>query len=439
MPKTPKLLVVTRISPIPGEQGSAAYLLDILNFLAKKGFHIRICWTGHNDFMIKHGWYIIPATFTKVFKLIIPGQLAIGRLRILPRKWLLPLKARLLYRLKKLLTGLGLFSSVQKIRKRSNTEGSVPPSPAPTWNEPPTQAEIRFIQKTIQKFQPDVIIANYIWMNAALEGISNTPAALRVVLAPDINHQMFRLRNGKIEVVSMENENSREQEEKWTADCDLIVSITEEDASVFREMHRDKDVLVAPKASCVGKIENKPVAGRCLFVGSLAFFNESALQWLLDEIWPRVREAAPSATLHVCGSVCRTFNGSWEGVTFRGLVDTLETEYAEAEVVVLPLLEGRGLKTKLVEACSYGKACVTTSIGLPGLGFLKKGVILADNPLDFADAIIHLFEDETHRRRVETEGRRLVAANLSPEACFDPLHKRLVKHLQNRAADCADG
>ena len=95
----------------------------------------------------------------------------------------------------------------------------------------------------------------------------------------------------------------------------------------------------------------------------------------------------------------------------------------------MPSHVGSGLKIKLVEALSYGRACVTTRIGLQGLMELEnKAVRLANTPELFACAVGELLTHPATRRDMEQAARAYVANRLSPETVCQPLVDRIRQH-----------
>ncbi len=423
-----KIFVATRSSPIPGEQGSASYLFDILRYLKSNGYRIHVCWTQQNDFIIKYGWFVVPRYIDEVFTLSLPGAISLGRLKIFPHKWLLPAKARWMNRIKIILKALGLFSSLQsqqKMRGKENQDVKIEPA----WSDEPSENEINFIQIKAKRYKPEIVFANYAWMNAALGKVPELSDCYRLVVTPDVWHQLIKLKNEHLVFEEIDSDEvSLKKEKRWLKDCHAIAAISDEDAKHFRDMFPDKNIIVTPKAMSVKSVSQHLIPGRCLFVGSLAFFNVSGLQWFLNNVWPLILNSNPDTTLHICGTICRSFSEVYSGVTFKGVVDSLEREYEEAEVVILPLLEGRGVKTKLVEACSYSKACVTTAIGLHGLSFLKEGVVLANTRQNFSNAVINLLNNKESREKLESLACKLVVEKLNPEQCYSTLFQQLANN-----------
>ena len=136
--------------------------------------------------------------------------------------------------------------------------------------------------------------------------------------------------------------------------------------------------------------------------------------------------------LHVCGTVCSKIDEIFQNVQLSGRVEHIEAEYAAAEVCLIPLVVGSGLKIKLVEALSHGRACVATSVGVQGVQELReKAVLVADTPCDFARAVISVLTNADKRRAMETEARRYVIETLSPEKVYQPLVERIHQHLEH--------
>ena len=77
----------------------------------------------------------------------------------------------------------------------------------------------------------------------------------------------------------------------------------------------------------------------------------------------------------------------------------------EAKVCVVPLLSGSGTRFKILEAWAAGRAVVSTTLGAEGLGARDgEHLLLADDPDDFADAVLRLWNDPALRKRLGDAG-----------------------------------
>ncbi len=416
----PKLLVVTRHCPLPENDGAGAYLFDLLSHLAAHGVNIRVVWVQAESRFVKQGSWRVPARFRRVAHLEVIGSLAVGPYRLF---WWGPFKARVLGLIKSVLTATRLWR-----------EPADAPAPAPgaakagafspernarapgSWSDTPTHLETHFYRQRLRAFAPDAVLANYCWMAPLLEEAD----AKKLVLAHDVaSHRLALPTHSARQPAADLSPATRQGETRLLSYADTVLAISREDADVFATMVPTRRVLVVPKAATAGAPTGKPVRGRCLFVGGANPPNREGLEWFLREVWPSVRASREDATLHVCGAIC-----SWiktaipEGVTLLGRVPELESEYGAAEVVVVPLLHGTGVKIKLVEACSMAKACVTTPVGLQGLAFLRNAVLEATDAASFSVALLRALDDPSLREELQKRTANAVAKHLSPEACY---------------------
>jgi succinoglycan biosynthesis protein ExoO len=172
-----------------------------------------------------------------------------------------------------------------------------------------------------------------------------------------------------------------------------------------------------------------------LFVGSNTAPNVLGLKWFLEKVWPDVRSALPDCKLQVAGPVRDALAAPPDGVAFLGLVPDLDPLYRAAGVVISPLPVGSGLKVKLIEAMSRGKATVATSATLEGIETLAgAGVTVADAAGDFASAIVQLLGDPGLRERKGAEALDAVRRRFSPEACYAELMRYVEQPLKDVAS-----
>ena len=146
---------------------------------------------------------------------------------------------------------------------------------------------------------------------------------------------------------------------------------------------------------------NKDFARRegLLFVGGFAHPpNADAVLWFAREIYPRIREKAEIPFFIVGSRVTdeiRALQEPGNGITVYGFVsdEELARLYASSRLVVVPLRYGAGVKGKVIEALYNGSPIVTTSIGAEGIPFAGEVLAVADEPQEFADRVLQMYED----------------------------------------------
>ena len=152
------------------------------------------------------------------------------------------------------------------------------------------------------------------------------------------------------------------------------------------------------------------VPGRVVFVGATHTFpNRDAVEYLLREIWPKIRQARRQASLSLIGGGPgseRSRPRSEPGVTACGHVPDIRPQLAEASCCVVPLRVGGGTRLKILDAWAMGKAIISTSIGCEGLAAVDgENILVRDNTTAFAHAVLQVLEDSVLRSRLEANAR----------------------------------
>ncbi len=281
---------------------------------------------------------------------------------------------------------------------------------------------IRFAAAALSRIDPAAVFFNTIFAVRAAEKMQSS--ATKYVITHDVYHERHATlvaRGYEVRPQPM----TAEDEARLLGNFDSIIAIQPQEAESFATICPDKDVLTIPYP--VTLVEHDMAAekpGRCLFTASASLPNVDGLNWFLSEVWPSIVARAPQATLHVCGAVCEEIRTPLAGVVYRGIVPSLEREFEEAALVVLPMKTGSGLKIKAVEALAHGLPCVTTTIGAQGLhhdGELPYRV--ADTPERFADQVVELLSDEASRRRLSAAALAL-CGRFTAAHVFKPLMDR---------------
>jgi glycosyltransferase involved in cell wall biosynthesis len=155
------------------------------------------------------------------------------------------------------------------------------------------------------------------------------------------------------------------------------------------------------------------------FIGSSQLFNFEALDFLVREVLPRVRQDHPGLRVLIAGSIVRPAETILRhaGVELIPWVEQVADFYRQVDVVVVPLLSGTGVSVKTVEAAVHGSSIVTTPVGLRGLALRhEREILVAEGGANFAAAISRLLNDPASRVRLGAAAAAAVAANHSLEA-----------------------
>ncbi len=158
-----------------------------------------------------------------------------------------------------------------------------------------------------------------------------------------------------------------------------------------------------------------------VFVGSFRHSpNANGAMWLLERVWPRVVERYPSAQLYLVGNHPTPGMLQKHGknnVAVTGWVDDVRPYLQRGSVVVAPVFEGAGMRTKVLEAWAMAKAVVGTPLAFEGLTS-KDGeyAFIAEDIDSFARRILELLHDENLASAMGRRARDFATASFSWEA-----------------------
>jgi glycosyltransferase involved in cell wall biosynthesis len=152
-----------------------------------------------------------------------------------------------------------------------------------------------------------------------------------------------------------------------------------------------------------------------LFLGSFRHTpNQEALDWFAWKVMPLVVKACPNARLAIVGSdppPRHSLPVPEENLDIRGFVEDAREPLARYAVFVCPILSGSGVRVKLLEAFAAGMPVVSTRLGAEGLAENDGDVcLLADDPQEFADRVVRLFEHPDEGEKMAERARAAVIA-----------------------------
>lgn len=205
--------------------------------------------------------------------------------------------------------------------------------------------------------------------------------------------------------------------------ADGIAAITEEDAARIRAVASGPvDVVPAGVDLRTHAVLDPALedGARVTLLGSMQWGpNLDSVEWFVDNIWPLIIAAEPSARLTIAGDAPpkRIQHLADERVEVPGFVDDLAALLARSRVLAVPLRVGGGMRIKLLEYFAYGKAVVSTGIGAEGNAAQDgEHIAIADDAPSFAEAVVRLLRDADLRQRLGVNARALVEQVYSWEA-----------------------
>lgn len=228
---------------------------------------------------------------------------------------------------------------------------------------------------------------------------------------------------------------ARSIERRAMAGYDVVTTVAERDGDALRRMEPEARVVVVPNgvdADEFRPLELPEVPGRIAFVGAMSYPpNIAAARFLATEVLPRVRTLGVSVELvgrSPADGVVRLAGGR---VAVTGSVADVRPHLARAELVVIPMLSGSGIKNKVLEAMAMGRPVVATPLAVEGIA-LERGdeLEVADGADAIATAVDRLLADPAARLEMGRRARELVMRRYTWDACaavYDRLYRELAE------------
>lgn len=245
--------------------------------------------------------------------------------------------------------------------------------------------------------------AHEIWYGVKLRKEFNIPTVIRahslqhmnvLRLARSCSNPALRL------FLLIDGWKARRYEARESGKVDLNMVVSDTDGRILHDLNPSLKCMTVPAGVDLQEFTPADEPGEpdsVLWMGSLGWPpNQDSFRWFTRQILPQIVRRIPAVRVRVVGSnappdilAVRDPN-----LTVVGFVPDMREELRRAQVCVVPLQAGSGIRIKLLEMFAMARAVVSTSIGCEGLGVEDgKQLLIADTPASFADAVARLLRD----------------------------------------------
>jgi sugar transferase (PEP-CTERM/EpsH1 system associated) len=204
--------------------------------------------------------------------------------------------------------------------------------------------------------------------------------------------------------------------------CQKSLVISQEETHVLRERSNQ---MIEPKVIQNGVDyeyfspsfdvqRTKPII---VFTAAMDYFpNVDGALFFCQEILPRIHQVIPQAQFLIVGrspvAALRRIADRMPQVQVTGTVPDVRPYLSEAMVAVAPLRIARGVQNKILEAMAMELPVVGTTQAFQGLAVASDhGMYVADDPGEFADAVIKLLGNPERARACGFSARQFVVSN----------------------------
>lgn len=273
------------------------------------------------------------------------------------------------------------------------------------------------LKKIIRKENIDILWIYYIWY---FDYKNINSDVITILDTQDIQSEIVKYK--KENNIFFPSLLTFEKEIDILKDFDYVIAVSRRDFNIYTErLHNIKYLPFYFKTDPLKRNESK--VKRIGFIGGSAEFNIITVNRIIERILPLLKT---EYELVIYGKVCDLVEHiDDKRVKYCGLVDNMKDAYMNIDIAINPVSIGSGLKTKCVEAMSFGIPLITTSIGAQGLeGGINTSFLLADTDEEIASAIDRVINDKELYDKLSKNGLSFIENDFSMKY-YDDLKKIL--------------
>lgn len=208
-----------------------------------------------------------------------------------------------------------------------------------------------------------------------------------------------------------------------------VLAVTHKDAEVFTKISTTPVSVIENGVDCQALQHITAAHGRqrICFLGNFDYFpNIDAAKWIIEDIFPRIREQLPDVELTIFGHNSVVLDSSIpsnKGITRLGFVKELADVYSQNAIFLSPIRHGGGSKLKILEAMAAGLPIVGTHQAFSGLAIDESCAQLYEKAEDLATATVVLLQDPNRANEQANKAREWVRQSHDWATITDRLEK----------------
>jgi len=300
-----------------------------------------------------------------------------------------------------------------------------------------------FRKKLIQKLKADnydLVIFETLYMSPYLKDVREHSKAFCLLRSHNIEHQIWkRIATNEKNLFKKHYFNHltrmlRRYEFTMISGFDAIGCISQHEVDYYHSIDTECRAEVLPFGLNIAGEFSSTGAGKDFYhIGSMDWMpNIEGIRWLIETVVPILEKEAPEVRIHLAGRNMPLWLKEVRTpiVVIHGEVDDATVFASDKLALLVPLLSGSGIRIKMIEAMAMGKAVIATTTGAEGIDVEhEKNVILADDPLEFAGAIIRLHTHSDEAQEIGEQGRSLIFEEHTYKAAILALHSLLKQRI----------
>lgn len=264
---------------------------------------------------------------------------------------------------------------------------------------------VRAIKSYLESENFDAVLTPYFNRKWMVEHLN--PNIVRIIDTHDCQSQRTRsfARHGMLPTFNL----TPEAEGKLLDCYDLVIAMSDEDHEEFSKITL-RPIVTAPFRLPLNPIySHDPKSNELLFIAANSPVNNLTLEYLLRDILPLVPRRV---VLHVVGNVAvPDIYPSNVDIEIHRDVDDISPIYRRVALSLNPTYAGGGVKTKTLEAISFGVPVLNSDEAARGMRHLIPDELIANDKEVFAWRIENLLRDHELRNSLS----KALISNLEAE------------------------
>lgn len=276
------------------------------------------------------------------------------------------------------------------------------------------------ILSILRDFAPDVVQIESVYLTSYMPAIKKKSKAVSVLRMHNIEYHIWHSLATKSKNILKKNyltnltKRLKLFERNAWKQYDIVLAITEKDASHVRKLENIPGLLVAPFSMDISKIKVSDVKQKWVgyHIGAMDWIpNRDGVKWFLTEAWPRIHKATPEFEFYFAG---RNMPAEFprmniEGVHCLNEVENAADFIADKKILIVPISSAGGIRVKILEAMAAGKVVITTPYGIKGIeAKMGEHYLSATTADDFVRTIKWCMKNQAEAEQIAINARDLV-------------------------------
>lgn len=205
---------------------------------------------------------------------------------------------------------------------------------------------------------------------------------------------------------------------------DEVWAVSIDELYIFTQFVQNTEIRLVPNMPLFvlnkdGDYSDREKEYDIIYVASENPWNQMSSKWFFADIYPLL---PGHLRIAVVGKINEYIKEEYPNVDKIHFAPDLGEMYAKSRIAICPMLEGTGIKLKVLEALSFGLPVVCTQRGIDGLpNKLNNGCLLSNTSEEFASNIIKLLTDNQLYEEKSKQGYDLFKIYFDPEVRYKQL------------------